>query len=147
HDRSDAVRQTGETNLGDLLRRDRAVLGIDEQPIVARRLGKQGHRGTAQMMDAEAEGEPAAADLLECVACQYSHVAPVLNGVARYPGASRPRGGAHAAALASRALRKRIIVNSPSGRSPRFSTSCRSSQTRTRSISNTGRQPSMSANG
>ena len=43
HDGRHAGGQGGQANLRDLLRRDHAVLGIDEQPVVAGSLGEHRH--------------------------------------------------------------------------------------------------------
>ena len=73
HDGRHASRQGGQADLRYLLRGDRAVLGIDEQPIVSGGLGEQGHCGAAQVMHAETKRQAAATNSRERFASQHRH--------------------------------------------------------------------------
>ena len=57
HDRRHAGRQRGDADLRRVVRRDRAVLHVDEQPVVVGRGRDHAGRAGAQMMHAEAERE------------------------------------------------------------------------------------------
>ena len=76
HDWRDAGRQRRDAELRRLVRRNRAVLHVDEQPVVAGR-GRE-HRGTggAQVMHAEAERKLAALEFLFCGVLDHRHVSP-----------------------------------------------------------------------
>src|SRR5436189_2768167 len=60
HDRRDAGRQRGDAKLRRVVHGDRAMLHVDEQPVVLGRGREHRRRGAAQMMHAEAERELAA---------------------------------------------------------------------------------------
>ena len=64
HDRGDAGRQCGNADLGDVILRKRAVLHVDEQPVVPGRGRDHARRRGAQMVHAESEREPAARNFL-----------------------------------------------------------------------------------
>jgi hypothetical protein len=58
-DRGDAGRQCGNADLRDVILRKRAVLHVDEQPVVPGRGREHARRRGAQMVHAEPEREPA----------------------------------------------------------------------------------------
>ena len=57
HDRRDAGRQRGDADLRRVMRRYRAMLHVDEQPVVVGRRRDHPGRAGAQMVHAEAERE------------------------------------------------------------------------------------------
>ena len=56
HDRRDAGRQGGDAKLRGFLDGERAMLAVDEHPVVAGRGGQHGRGDGSQVMHAEAQG-------------------------------------------------------------------------------------------
>ena len=90
-DRGDAVRKSGDAELGGFLHREGAVLGVDEDPIMPAGLGQHRHRRGAQVMHPETEGNAARLHLpFRCVFNQCHATFPRTNTA---QGSTRGRRG------------------------------------------------------
>ena len=80
-DRGDAGRQCGDADLRDVVLRERAVLHVDEQPVVPGRDRDHARRRGAQVVHAEPERDAARPQFLHGGILDQAHV--LLRDVAR----------------------------------------------------------------